>query len=100
MLLKEAELRVDDLTTAVVHVSYTTSSEVKVIHIALIDFLFHTNRKISLEKSPSPPDQCQYTSSYTPAPPLTQQQSHENNWARGAVVQILIMVTAITRFGE
>ena len=30
MLLKEAELRVDDLTTAVVHVSYTTSSEVKV----------------------------------------------------------------------
>lgn len=29
MLLKEAELRVDDLTTAVVHVSYTTSSEVK-----------------------------------------------------------------------
>ena len=55
MLLKEAELRVDDLTTAVVHVSYTTSSEVKVIHIALIDFLLHTNRKISLEKSPSPP---------------------------------------------
>ena len=30
MLLKEAELRVDDLTTAVVHVSYTASSEVKV----------------------------------------------------------------------
>ena len=59
MLLKEAELRVDDLTTAVVHVSYTTSSEVKVIHIALIDFLLHTNRKISLEKSPLPPDQCQ-----------------------------------------
>lgn len=29
MLLKEAELRVDDLTTAVVHVSYTTSSEIK-----------------------------------------------------------------------
>ena len=55
MLLKEAELRVDDLTTAVVHVSYTTSSEVKVIHIAVIDFLLHTNRKISLEKSPSPP---------------------------------------------
>ena len=55
MLLKEAELRVDDLTTAVVHVSYTTSSEVKVIHIALIDFLLHTNRKISLEKSPYPP---------------------------------------------
>ena len=53
MLLKEAELKVDDLTTAVVHVSYTTSSEVKVIHIALIDFLLHTNRKISLEKSPS-----------------------------------------------
>ena len=30
MLLREAEQRVDDLTTAVVHVSYTTSSEVKV----------------------------------------------------------------------
>lgn len=30
MLLKEAELRVDDLTTAVVHVSDTGSSEVKV----------------------------------------------------------------------
>lgn len=29
MLLKEAELRVDDLTTAVVHVSYTASSEIK-----------------------------------------------------------------------
>ncbi|CAH3157223.1 unnamed protein product [Porites lobata] len=29
MLLREAEQRVDDLTTAVVHVSYTTSSEVK-----------------------------------------------------------------------
>ena len=55
MLLKEAELRVDDLTTAVVHVSYTTSSEVKVIHIAVIDFLLHTNRKISLEKSPYHP---------------------------------------------
>lgn len=32
MLLKEAELRVDDLTTAVVHVSYTASSEIKVQH--------------------------------------------------------------------
>lgn len=31
MLLKEAELRVDDLTTAVVHVSYTASSEIKVL---------------------------------------------------------------------
>ena len=32
MLLKEAELKVDDLTTAVVHVTYTASSETKVKH--------------------------------------------------------------------
>ena len=31
MLLKEAELRVDDLTTVVVHVNFTNSSEVKVM---------------------------------------------------------------------
>ena len=76
MLLKEAELRVDDLTTAVVHVSYTTSSEVKVIHIAVIDFLLHTNRKISLEKSPYPPDQCHYMSNCTPAPSQLPNNSH------------------------
>ena len=35
MLLREAELRVDDLTTAVVHVSYTASSEIKVKENAL-----------------------------------------------------------------
>jgi len=37
MLLKEAELRVDDLTTAVVHVSYTSSSEIKVCIFSAFD---------------------------------------------------------------
>jgi len=37
MLLKEAELRVDDLTTAVVHVSYTSSSETKVYVFSAFD---------------------------------------------------------------
>ena len=42
MLLKEAELRVDDLTTAVVHVSYTASSEIKVMRIVVKVFFFPT----------------------------------------------------------
>ena len=48
MLLKEAELRVDDLTTAVVHVSYTASSEIKVMRIVVKVFFFIFLRWLSI----------------------------------------------------
>ncbi|XP_074605789.1 ankyrin repeat and fibronectin type-III domain-containing protein 1-like isoform X2 [Acropora palmata] len=47
MLLKEAELRVDDLTTVVVHVNFTNSSEVKENERLLQDWLW---RKHLLEQ--------------------------------------------------
>lgn len=59
MLLKEAELRVDDLTTAVVHVSYTASSEVKENERLFQEWLLRKHLLEQLKKGLSkidPPD--------------------------------------------
>ena len=50
MLLKEAELRVDDLTTVVVHVNFTNSSEIKVMmkHRLCYQFIFMQKKTVLL----------------------------------------------------